>query len=66
MPGSASVSGCGTPPRDLYRAEYPTGLEVPVVLLGSTSADAAALALLRQRCRDAIQIQHPNVLRSMS
>jgi D-alanyl-D-alanine dipeptidase len=31
------------------------------VLLGSTSADSGALALLRQRCRDAIQIQHPNV-----
>jgi D-alanyl-D-alanine dipeptidase len=45
----------------LYRAEYPTGLEVAVVLLGSTSADSGALALLRQRCRDAIQIQHPNV-----
>jgi D-alanyl-D-alanine dipeptidase len=31
------------------------------VLLGSTSADSDALALLRQRFRDAIQIQHPNV-----
>ena len=50
-----------TPLGPLYRAEYPTGLEVDVVLLGSTSADSGALALLRQRCRDAIQIQHPNV-----
>jgi serine/threonine protein kinase len=50
-----------TPLGPLYRAEYPTGLEVAVVLLGHTSADSGALALLRQRCRDAIQIQHPNV-----
>ncbi|MEA2713337.1 MAG: zinc D-Ala-D-Ala dipeptidase, partial [Gemmatimonadales bacterium] len=50
-----------TPLGTLYRAEYPTGLEVAVVLLGSTSADSGALALRRQRCRDAIQIQHPNV-----
>ncbi len=45
----------------LYRAEYPSGLKVAVMLLGSPSADPGALALLRQRCRDAIQIQHPNV-----
>jgi D-alanyl-D-alanine dipeptidase len=51
----------GTPLGPLYRAEYPTGLEVAVVLLGSTSADSGALARLRQRCGDAIQIQHPNV-----
>jgi D-alanyl-D-alanine dipeptidase len=50
-----------TPLGPLYRAEYPTGLEVAVVLLGSTSADSGALALLRQRCRDAIQTQHRNV-----
>jgi D-alanyl-D-alanine dipeptidase len=50
-----------TPLGPLYRAEYPTGLEVAVVLLGSTSADSGALALLRQRCRETIQIQHPNV-----
>ena len=50
-----------TPLGPLYRAEYPTGLEVAVMLLGSTSADSAALAELRQRYRDAIQIQHPNV-----
>jgi D-alanyl-D-alanine dipeptidase len=50
-----------TPLGPLYRAEYPTGLEVAIVLLSSTSADSGALALLRQRCRDAIQIRHPNV-----
>ena len=50
-----------TPLGPLYRAEYPTGLEVAVVLLGSTPDDSGALALLRQRCLDAIQIQHPNV-----
>jgi D-alanyl-D-alanine dipeptidase len=49
-----------TPLGPLYRAEYPTGLEVAVLLLSSTS-DPAALALLRQRCHDAIRIQHPNV-----
>jgi D-alanyl-D-alanine dipeptidase len=49
-----------TPLGPLYRAEYPTGLEVAVVLLGSTSADSGPLALLRQRYRDAIQIQHRN------
>jgi len=50
-----------TPLGPLYRAEYPTGREVAVVLLGSPSHDSGALALLRQRCLDAIQIQHPNV-----
>jgi D-alanyl-D-alanine dipeptidase len=45
----------------LYRAEYPTGLEVDVLVLGSTSAESAALALLRERFREATQIQHPNV-----
>jgi serine/threonine protein kinase len=50
-----------TPVGTLYRAEYPTGLEVAVLFLGSASADHAALAVLRQRFRQAIQIQHPNV-----
>jgi len=50
-----------TPLGPLYRAEYSTGLPVAVVLLGSTSDDSDALVLLRQRCHDAIQIQHPNV-----
>lgn len=46
---------------ELYHAEYPTGVEVAVLLLGSTSTDAVALAVLRQRFRHAVQIQHPNV-----
>jgi zinc D-Ala-D-Ala dipeptidase len=50
-----------TPLGPLYRAEYPTGIEVAVMLLGSTSDGSGALALLRQGYRDAIQIQHPNV-----
>jgi D-alanyl-D-alanine dipeptidase len=50
-----------TPVGPLYRAEYPTGLEVAVLLLGSTFADSTTLAILRQRFRHAIQIQHPNV-----
>jgi serine/threonine-protein kinase len=50
-----------TPVGPLYSAEYPTGLEVAVLILGSTSADSAELTLLRQRFRHAIQIQHPNV-----
>ncbi len=50
-----------TPLGPLYRAEYPTGLEVAVLLLGSTSPDSGALSPLRQRSRDAIQLLHPNV-----
>ncbi len=50
-----------TPLGPLYRAEYPTGLEVAVVFLGSTSPDSGALAPLRRRCRDALQLQHPSV-----
>jgi zinc D-Ala-D-Ala dipeptidase len=50
-----------TPLGSLYRAEYPTGIEVAVVLLGFTSDHSEAFALLRQRCRDAIRIRHPNV-----
>jgi hypothetical protein len=50
-----------TPVGPLYRAEYPTGVEVGVLLLGSASSDSVALAVLRQRFRHAIQIQHPNV-----
>ena len=45
----------------LYLAEYPSGLEVEVLILGSSSVDSAALALLRQRFHHAMQIQHPNV-----
>jgi D-alanyl-D-alanine dipeptidase len=50
-----------TPAGELYRAEYPTGAEVAVLLLGSASTDSVALSVLRQRFRHAIQIQHPNV-----
>ena len=44
----------------LYRAEYPSGLGV-VVLVLSPSTDSKTLALVRQRFRRAIEIQHPNV-----
>jgi protein kinase-like protein len=50
-----------SPVGELYSAEYPTGVEVAVLLLGPASANSAALAVLRQRFRQAIQIQHPNV-----
>ena len=50
-----------TPVGPLYSAEYPTGVEVVVLLLGSASSDSVALTVLRQRFRHAIQIQHPNV-----
>src|SRR5438128_1958843 len=50
-----------TPVGELYRAEYPPRVEVAVLLLGSASTDSVALAVLRQRFRHAIQIQHPNV-----
>jgi zinc D-Ala-D-Ala dipeptidase len=50
-----------TPVGPLYRAEYPTGLEVAVVILSPASDDSAALTVLRERLRHAIQIQHPNV-----
>jgi hypothetical protein len=50
-----------TPVGPLFRAEYPTGAEVAVLLLGSASSNSVALAALRQRFRQAVQIQHPNV-----
>ncbi|HEX3232753.1 MAG TPA: M15 family metallopeptidase [Gemmatimonadales bacterium] len=50
-----------TPFGKLYRAVYPSGAEVAVLLLGSRASDPAELALLRERFRQAIQIQHPNV-----
>lgn len=50
-----------TPLGPLYRGEYPTGDEVAILILGTTSADSAELALLRQRFRHASQIQRPNV-----
>jgi zinc D-Ala-D-Ala dipeptidase len=46
-----------TPVGPHYRAEYPTGLEVAVLILGSS----AELALRRPSLHPAIQIQHPNV-----
>ena len=49
-----------TPLGPLYRAESPTGLEVAVVLLGSTT-DSGALFLLPQQYLYAIQVKHPNV-----
>jgi eukaryotic-like serine/threonine-protein kinase len=45
----------------LYRGEYPTGVDVGILFLGSASSDPATLAVLRQRFRQAIQIQHLNV-----
>jgi serine/threonine protein kinase len=50
-----------SPVGELYSAEYPTGAEVVVLLLGSPSTDSVALSVLRQRFRHAVQIQHPNV-----
>src|SRR6266536_2843090 len=47
----------------LYRAEYPNGLEVALVILGSEEqrGDLAALARLREWFERAIRIQHSNV-----
>jgi len=50
-----------TPRGALFRAEYPSGLQVAVLLLGSTAGDNASLALLRDHYSDAIRIRHPNV-----
>jgi serine/threonine protein kinase len=50
-----------SPAGELYVAEYPTGAEVVVLLLGSASTDSVALSVQRQRFRQAVQIQHPNV-----
>jgi D-alanyl-D-alanine dipeptidase len=46
---------------ELYSGEYASGVEVAVLLLGSAATSPVALAVLRQRIRQAIQIQHPNV-----
>jgi D-alanyl-D-alanine dipeptidase len=46
---------------ELYRAQYPSGVEVAVLLLGTTATQSVALAALQQSFRHAIQIQHPNV-----
>jgi zinc D-Ala-D-Ala dipeptidase len=50
-----------SPVGELYRAEYPSGVEVAVLLLGTTATQSVALAALQQSFRHAIQIQHPNV-----
>jgi zinc D-Ala-D-Ala dipeptidase len=50
-----------TPVGELYSAEYASGVEVVVLLLGSAATFPVALAVLRQRIRQAIQIHHPNV-----
>jgi zinc D-Ala-D-Ala dipeptidase len=50
-----------TPLGELYRAEYPSGAEVAVLLLGTVASESVALAALRQRLSQAIRIQHPNV-----
>jgi D-alanyl-D-alanine dipeptidase len=43
------------------RAEYPSGVEVAVLLLGTAATESVAPLALQQRLRQAIQIQHPNV-----
>jgi zinc D-Ala-D-Ala dipeptidase len=50
-----------SPVGELYRAGYPSGGEVVVLLLGTTATPSVALAALQQCLRQAIQIQHPNV-----
>jgi len=50
-----------SPVGELYRAEYPSGLEVAVLLLGTAATESVELAALQQCLRQAIQIQHPNV-----
>jgi zinc D-Ala-D-Ala dipeptidase len=46
---------------ELYRAEYPSGVEVAVLVLGTAAPESVVLATLQQCLRQAIQIQHPNV-----
>jgi D-alanyl-D-alanine dipeptidase len=45
----------------VYRAEHPSGVEVTVLLLGTTASQSVALAALQQCLRQAMQIQHPNL-----
>ena len=52
---------CDSPLGELYRAEYPSGVEVEILLLGTTATQSVALAELQECLRQAIQIQHPNV-----
>jgi D-alanyl-D-alanine dipeptidase len=46
---------------ELYRAEYPSGVEVAVLLLSTAASDTVALAALQERLSQAIKIHHPNV-----
>jgi zinc D-Ala-D-Ala dipeptidase len=50
-----------TPNGELYRARYPSGREVAVLLLPPEASNSEPFIALRQRLRDAIRIQHPNV-----
>jgi serine/threonine protein kinase len=65
FPGGLRVLGelGQTAEGSLYRAEYPNGLEVALVILGSAEhpADPAMRARLREWFERAIRIEHPNV-----
>jgi D-alanyl-D-alanine dipeptidase len=50
-----------SPLGELYRAQYPSGIEVAVLLLGTAGTESVALAALRKCLHQAIKIQHPNV-----
>jgi D-alanyl-D-alanine dipeptidase len=50
-----------TPLGELYRAQYPSGVEVAIMSLRTDATDGDAIGALRQRLARAIQIQHPNV-----
>ncbi|HEY7636982.1 MAG TPA: M15 family metallopeptidase [Gemmatimonadales bacterium] len=50
-----------TPLGELYRATYPSGVEVAVLVLRTAATDPEELAALQQRLCQAIRIQHPNV-----
>src|SRR5436190_21589686 len=50
-----------SPLGELYRAEYPSGVEVAVLLLGTAATQSVALAALQQCLRQASQIRHPNL-----
>ena len=65
FPGGLRVLGRlgQTAEGSLYRAEYPSGLEVALAILESAEhpGDPATLARLREWFERAIRIQHPNV-----
>jgi zinc D-Ala-D-Ala dipeptidase len=50
-----------TPEGELFRAQYPRGPEVAILLLNPVATSPTALDALQQRLRRAMQIQHPNV-----